>query len=89
MDTPTAVCRQCAVNIHRTNKQERDIHLAANGLLVLLAALVAALVRFDAEAGPAPGASGLTRGTDGFLPVIKQLHQQVKLGKAARLQSNS
>lgn len=55
---------------------------------MLLAALLTALLRFDAEARPASGAGDLTSGTDGFLPVVEQLHQQGKLGKAARLQSN-
>lgn len=65
------------------------IHLAADCLLVVLAALFSALVRFDAEAGPAPGARDLTRGTGCFLLILKQLHQQVKLGTAALTQSNT
>lgn len=55
---------------------------------MLLAALLSALVRFDAEAGPASGAVGLTSGASGFLLVLEQLHQQVKLGTAVHLQSN-
>lgn len=65
------------------------INLAANCLLVVLAALFPALVGFDAEAGPAPCARDLTRGTGCFLLILKQLHQQVKLGTAAITQSHT
>lgn len=58
------------------------VHLAAHGLLVLLAALLSALVWFDAEPGAASGAGGLARGAGGFLLVLEQLHQQVELGTA-------
>lgn len=56
---------------------------------MLLAALLPALVGFDAEAGPASGAWDLTGGADGFLLVVEQLHQQVKLGTAAHSQSQT
>ena len=59
------------------------MNLAADSLLVLLAALLSALVRFDAEAGPASGAGNLTSGAGSFLLILEELHQQVKLGKAA------
>lgn len=61
------------------------IHLAADGLLVLPAALLSALVGFDAEAGAASGAGGLTGGTGGFLLILEQLHQQFKLWSTGRL----
>lgn len=54
---------------------------------MLLAALLSALVGFNAEAGPASGALDLTGGAGGFLLVLKQLHQQVKLGRAAHSES--
>lgn len=73
----------------RPNSEEKRIHLAANGLLVLLAALLSALVRFDAEAGPAPCPGDLTRGTGGFLLVLEELHQQVKLGTAVHIRSQT
>lgn len=53
--------------------------LAANGLLVLLAACLPAFVRFDAETGPAPGPRPLTGGAGSFQFVLEQLHQQVEL----------
>lgn len=71
------------------NTEEKYINLAADCLLVLLAALLSALVRFDAEAGPASGAVGLTSGAGGFLLVLEQLHQQFKLGTAVHLQSQT
>lgn len=61
------------------------INLAADGLLVLPAALFSALVGFDAEAGPASGAGGLTGGTGGFLLILEQLHEQLKLWSTGRL----
>lgn len=63
------------------------MNLAADGLLVLLAALLSALVGLNAETGPAPGAGGLASGAGGFLLILEQLHQQVKLGTAVHLQS--
>ena len=60
------------------------IDLAADSLLVLLAARLPTLVRFDAEAGAASRPSGLTSGTGCLLLVLKQLHQQVKLGTATK-----
>ena len=65
----------------------KNKNLAADGLLVLLAALLSALVRFDAEAGPATGSWDLTGGAGSFLLVMEQLHQQVELGTAAHSQS--
>lgn len=65
------------------------INLAADCLLVVLAALFPALVRLDAEAGSAPGPRDLTSRTGCFLLILKQLHQQVKLGTAAVTQSNT
>lgn len=77
-------------SVHETKTVERDTNLAADSLLVLLAALVSALrSRFDAEAGPASAASDLTSGAGGFPLVLEQLHQQVKLGTAAHLQSQT
>lgn len=61
-------------------------NLAADGLLVLLAAFVSTLVRLDAQSGTAPGAWGLAGGAGGFLLILEQLHQQVELETAARLQ---
>lgn len=58
-------------------------NLAADGLLVLLAALVSALVRFDAQAGSTSGSGDLTSGAGGFLLILEQLHQQVELGATA------
>lgn len=49
---------------------------------MLLAALMFAFVGFDAEAGPASGTRGLTGGAGGFLLIMEELHQQVKLGIA-------
>lgn len=51
---------------------------------MLPAARVAALVWFDAEAGPASGAGDLASGTGSLFLILEQLHQQVKLGTAAR-----
>lgn len=68
-----------------TKADEALTHLAAHRLLVLPAALLSALVGLDAEAGPASGAGGLTAGAAGFLLVLEQLHQQVKLQTAGRL----
>lgn len=65
--------------------KEPGTHLAAHRLLVLPAALLSALVGLDAEAGPASGAGGLAAGAAGFLLVLEQLHQQVKLQTAGRL----
>lgn len=65
--------------------QEHGTNLAAHRLLVLPAALLSALVGLDAEAGPASGAGGLAAGAVGFLLVLEQLHQQVKLQTAGRL----
>lgn len=62
-----------------------NTHLTAHCLLVLLAARVPALVRFDAEAGPAPGTGHLTGGGGRLLLILEQLHQQVELETAARL----
>lgn len=45
----------------------------------MLPALLSALVGLDAEAGAASGAGGLTRGAGGFLLVLEQLHEQLKL----------
>lgn len=73
----------------KINSEEKGLNLAANGLLVLLAALLSALVRFDAEAGPASCPGDLTSGTGGFLLVLEQLHQQVKLGTAVHIQSQT
>lgn len=61
------------------------INLAADGLLVLPAALLSALDGFDAEAGPASGTRGLTSGAGGFLFILEQLHEQFKLWTAGRL----
>lgn len=61
------------------------INLAADGLLMLPAALLSALVGLDAEAGPASGAGGLTGGAGGFLLILEQLHQQFKLWSTGRL----
>lgn len=63
------------------------MNLAADGLLVLLAALLSTLVGLNAETGPAPGARGLASGAGGFLLILEKLHQQVKLGTAVHLQS--
>ena len=41
---------------------------------MLLAALLSALVRFDAEAGPASGAGNLTSGAGSFLLILEELH---------------
>lgn len=49
---------------------------------MLLAALMLAFIGFDAEAGPASGARGLTGGAGGFLLILEELDQQVKLGIA-------
>lgn len=69
-----------------TEQSEEDLmDLAADGLLVLPAALLSALVGFDAEAGPASGAGGVTCGAGGFLLVVEQLHKQFKLRTAGRL----
>lgn len=76
--------------ILQTGKQKRENtreNLAADGLLVLLAAFVSTLVGLDAQTGAAPGARGLAGGAGGFLLILEQLHQQVKLGTAAHLQS--
>lgn len=62
-----------------------DSDLTADGLLVLFAARVPALVGFDAEAGAASGSGDLTGGTRRFLLVLEQLHQQLKLKTAAHL----
>lgn len=51
--------------------QKRNIHLAADRLLVLLAGFVSALVGFDAEASPASGARGLTCWAGGFFLVLE------------------
>lgn len=61
------------------------INLAADGLLMLPAALLSALVGLDAEAGPASGAGGLTGGAGGFLLILEQLHEQFKLWSTGRL----
>lgn len=63
----------------------RQSHLAADCLLVLLAARLPALVWFDAEPGSTSGTGNLTRGTGGLLLVLKQLDQQVELGTAINL----
>lgn len=63
----------------------RLINLAADGLLVLPAALLSALVGFDAEAGPASGAGGMAGGAGGFLLILEQLHEQFKLWSTGRL----
>lgn len=63
---------------------EKYINLAADCLLVFLAACVTALVWFDAEARPATSARDLASGTSSFLFILEQLHQQVKLGTAAQ-----
>lgn len=55
------------------------MNLAADGLLVILAALLSALVGLNAETGPAPSAGGLASGAGGLLLILEQLHQQVKL----------
>lgn len=68
-------------------KKESGTNLAAHRLLVLLAALLSALVRLDAEAGPASGTRGVAAGAAGFLLVLEQLHQQVKLQTAGRLEA--
>lgn len=60
-----------------------DTNLAADSLLVLLAARITALVRFDTEAGSASCARDVTGRAGGFLLVLEQLHQEVKLGIAA------
>ena len=54
---------------------------------MLLAALLSALVRFDAEAGSATSSWDLTSGAGSFLLVMEQLHQQVELQTAAHSQS--
>lgn len=71
------------------NKDKKDCgtNLAAHRLLVLLAALLSALFGLDAEAGPASGTGGLAAGAAGFLLVLEQLHQQVKLQTAGRLEA--
>lgn len=69
------------------DKKECGTNLAAHRLLVLLAALLSALVGLDAEAGPASGTGGLAAGAAGFLLVLEQLHQQVKLQTAGRLEA--
>lgn len=56
---------------------------------MLLAALFSALVGFDAEAGPASRAWDLTGGAGSFFLIMEQLHQQGKLGTAARSQSQT
>lgn len=63
------------------------MNLAADGLLVLPTALLSALVGLNAETGPTPGAGSLASGAGGFLLILEQLHQQVKLGTAVHLQS--
>lgn len=73
----------------QTPDRIKGINLTANGLLVLLAALLSALVGFDAEAGPASCPGDLTSGTGGFLLVLEELHQQVKLGTAAHIRSHT
>lgn len=73
----------------QTNSEEKGINLTADGLLVLLAALLSALVGFDAEAGPASRPGDLTSGTGGFLLVLEELHQQVKLGTAVHILSQT
>lgn len=55
------------------------MNLAADSLLVLLAACFPALIRFDAKTGPASGPRDLTGGAGSFQLVLEQLHQQVKL----------
>lgn len=79
----------CDIGRYKYISIELNMNLAADGLLVLLAAALAALDRFDAEAGPSSGAGALARGTDGFLPVLEQLHQQGELGTAAHTQSQT
>lgn len=76
------------LTVNYSLKPERNHlqNLAADGLLVLLAAFVSTLVRLDAQTGAAPGARGLAGGAGGFLFVLEQLHQQVELETGATLQ---
>lgn len=68
-------------------KQENTVeNLAADGLLVLLAAFVSTFAWLNAQTGATPGARGLAGGAGGLLFILEQLHQQVKLETAANLQ---